>query len=88
MKPYQKTCSAACRKETCITIIQKGNNYFVSIPEYICNVLYIKKLPAMNSSALIGGIFIKKNPLQDLLSIKNALISTIESTRFITVHKK
>ena len=39
----------------------------------------------MNSSALIGGIFIKKNPLQDLLSSKNALISTNESTRFITV---
>ena len=30
--------------------------------------------------------FIKKNPLQDLLSSLNAVISTNESTRFITGH--
>ena len=57
-------------QETCTTIIPKGINYFVLIPEYICNILYITKLPAMNSSALIGGIFIKKNPLQDLLPVR------------------
>ena len=80
-----KDMFSCLQKRDMYTIIQKGNNYFVSIPEYICNILYITKLPAMNSSALIGGIFIK-NPLQDLLSSKNALISTNESTRFITVH--
>ena len=40
----------------------------------------------MNSSALIGGKFIKKNPLEDLLSSLNAVISTNESTRIITGH--
>ena len=41
----------------------------------------------MNLSALIGGKFIsKKNPLQDLLSSLNAVISINESTRFITGH--
>ena len=40
----------------------------------------------MNSSALIGGKFILKNPLQDFLSSLNAVISTNESTRFITGH--
>ena len=42
----------------------------------------------MNSSALIGGKFIlrKKNPLQDLFSSLNAVISTNESTRFVTSH--
>ena len=34
-----------------------------------------------NSSTLIGGNFILKNPLQDLLSSLNAVISTNESTR-------
>ena len=43
--------------------------------------------PVMNSSALIGGKFnLDKNPLQDLLSSLNAVISTIESTQFITGH--
>ena len=39
----------------------------------------------MNSSALIGGKFIckKRNPLQDLLSILNVVISTNESTWII-----
>jgi hypothetical protein len=39
-------------------------------------------------SALIGGKFIfrKKNPLQDLLSSLNAVISTNESTVIITGH--
>ena len=37
--------------------------------------------------ALISGKFIcKKDPLQDLLSSLNAVISTNESTQFITVH--
>ena len=31
-------------------------------------------------------LFVKKNPLQDLLSSLNAVISTNESTRFITDH--
>ena len=59
--PTKRQVQLLAEQETCTTIIQKGNNYFVSIPEYICNVLYITKLPAMNSSALIGGIFIKKS---------------------------
>ena len=83
--PTKRQVQLLAEQEKCTTIIQKGNNYFVLIPEYICNILYLTKLPAMNSSALIGGIFIK-NPLQDLLSNKNALISNNESTRFITVH--
>ena len=37
----------------------------------------------MNSSAPIGGKFIWKNSLQDLLSILNAVISTNKSTEFI-----
>ena len=41
----------------------------------------------MNSSALIGGKFnLKKNPLQDLLSSTNAVISTNERIEFITGH--
>ena len=43
--------------------------------------------PVMNSSPLIGGKFnVEKNPLQDLLSSVNAVISTNESTQFITGH--
>ena len=44
--------------------------------------------PIINSSARIGGkfIFFQKNPLQDLLSSLNAVISTNKSTRFITGH--
>ena len=39
----------------------------------------------MNLNALLGGNFnLKKNPLQDLLSSLNAVISTNESTEFIT----
>ena len=38
----------------------------------------------MISSALIGGKFIKKNILQDLLSSLNAVISTKGSTQIIT----
>ena len=39
----------------------------------------------MNSSALIGGKFnLDKNPLQDLLSSVNAVISTNEWIEFIT----
>ena len=32
------------------------------------------------------NLFVKKNPLQDLLSSLNAVISTNESTQFITGH--
>ena len=43
--------------------------------------------PVKTSSGLIGGKFIfSKNPLQDLLSSLNAVISTNESTRFLTGH--
>ena len=44
--------------------------------------------PVINSSALISGniIFQKKNPLQDLLSSVNAVISTNERIEFITGH--
>ena len=41
--------------------------------------------PVINSSALIGGFFLKK-PLQDLLSSVNAVISTNERIEFITFH--
>ena len=36
--------------------------------------------PVIYSSALIGEKFIKKNPLQDLFSSLNAVISTNERT--------
>ena len=42
--------------------------------------------PVKNSSALIGGKYIKKNPLEDLLSSVNAVISTNEKIEFITDH--
>ena len=84
--PTKRQVQLLPEQETCTTIIQKGNNYFVLIPEYICDILYLPKLPAMNSSALIGGIFIKKNPLQDLLSSVNAVISTNERVEFMTDH--
>ena len=42
--------------------------------------------PVINSSALIGGKFILKNPLQDLLSTLNVVFLTNESTQFITDH--
>ena len=43
--------------------------------------------PVINSSALIGRKFIfQKNPLQDLLSSVNAVISTNERIEFITGH--
>ena len=40
----------------------------------------------MNLSALVESLFIKKNPFQDFLSRSNAVISTNDSTRFITGH--
>ena len=40
----------------------------------------------INLSAVIGGKFNLKNPLQDLLSSLNAVISTNEGTEFITGH--
>ena len=43
--------------------------------------------PIINSSVLIGGKFyLKKKPLQDLLSSRNAVISTNERIEFITDH--
>ena len=43
--------------------------------------------PVINSSALIGGKFIfQKNPLQDLLSSVNAVISTNERIEFLIGH--
>ena len=36
--------------------------------------------------SLVENLFVKKNPLQDLLSSLNAAISTNESTRIITGH--
>ena len=43
--------------------------------------------PVINSSALVGGKFISsKNPEQELLSSLNVVISTNESTWFITGH--
>ena len=43
--------------------------------------------PVINSRALIGGkFFLKKKSLQDLLSSLNDVISTNESTEFITGH--
>ena len=40
----------------------------------------INHMTCYDWSALIGGTFIKKNPLQDLLSSLNAVIKTNEST--------
>ena len=36
--------------------------------------------------SLVENLFFQKNPLQDLLSSLNAVISTNESTQFITGH--
>ena len=36
--------------------------------------------------SLVENLFLQKNPLQDLLSSLNAVISTNESTRIITGH--
>ena len=36
--------------------------------------------------SLVENLFFQKNPLQDLLSSLNAVISTNESPRFITDH--
>ena len=36
--------------------------------------------------SLVENLFVKKNPLQDLLSSLNAVISTNERTEFITGH--
>ena len=42
--------------------------------------------PVKNSSALVENLFFQKNPLQDLLSSLNAVISTNESTQLIISH--
>ena len=50
--------------------------------EFVSISQVINHMTCYNSSALIGGKFIlKKNPLQDLLSSLNAVISTNESTQ-------
>ena len=36
--------------------------------------------------SLVENLFLQKNPLQDFLSSLNAVISTNESTEFITGH--
>ena len=48
--------------------------------EFVSISRVINHMTCYNSSDLIGGKCIKKNPLQDLLSSLNALISTNEST--------
>ena len=54
---------------------------FLSISRVINHMTYY------NSSALNWWkIYLKKNPLQDLLSSLNAVISTNESIEFITGH--
>ena len=45
-----------------------------------CDLLKIRVL------SLVEILFFQKNPLQDLISSLNAVISTNESTRFITGH--
>ena len=40
----------------------------------------------MPKRKLVEKLFFQKNPLQDLLSSRNAVISTNESTQFITGH--
>ena len=58
----------------------------VVVVSKICQIMW----PVINSSALIGGKYIfffsKKNPLHDLLSSLNVLISTNESNQSITGH--
>ena len=36
--------------------------------------------------SLVENLFLKKNPIQDLLSSLNAVISTNESTQIVTGH--
>ena len=52
--------------------------------EFVSISQVINHMTCYNSSALIGGFFF--NPLQDLLSSLNAIISTNERTEFITGH--
>ena len=54
--------------------------------EFVSISRVINHMTCYNSSALIGGKFILKKPLQDLLSSLNAVISTNESTQIITGH--
>ena len=49
--------------------------------EFVIISWVINHMTCYNSSALIGGKFILKNPLQALLSSLNAVISTNESTQ-------
>ena len=50
--------------------------------EFLSISQVINHMTCYNSSALIGGkIYLKKNPLQDLLSSLIAVISTNESTQ-------
>ena len=44
------------------------------------NLLWIREL------SLVQNLFVKNNPLQDLLSSPNAVISTNESTQIIPGH--
>ena len=63
----------------------KGNGWFsVGI---VSTRQVINHMTCFNLSTLIGGKFIlEKNPLQDLLSSLNAVISTNESTQIKTGH--
>ena len=54
--------------------------------EFVSISQVINHMTCYNLSTLIGGKFILKNPLQDLLSSLNAVISTNESIEFITGH--
>ena len=55
--------------------------------EFVSISWVINHMTCYNLSALIGGKFLlKKNPLQDLLSSLNAVISTNESGQIITGH--
>ena len=59
----------------------EGTGIFKYKPGYrSCDLLKIWAL------SLVENLFFPKNPLQDLLSCLNAVISTNESTRFITGH--
>ena len=49
--------------------------------EFVSLSRVINDMTCYNSSALIGGKFILKNHLQDLLSSLNAVVSTNESTQ-------
>ena len=72
------------------SLSQYGNSFVAIFGDYRLQDLSISQVivmwPVKNWSALIGGKFMLKKCFQDFLSSLKAVISTNESTEFITSH--